>query len=149
MLEWKSVRQPVQNALGDRDEFGESTLLAILFAGDTQHASPLAKVYLPQPTKLTFPAIDSGIEGYTITHSPARYSVSDPANDSGSFMAHNNRWTATPGTAIHPMNVAAADAAGHDRNQNLSRSRLRVRNVLVREQVVFFKNQSFHGKSQA
>jgi hypothetical protein len=63
-------------------------------------------------------AIDSGVEGDAVSLGQIFYLSADRGDDAGGFVAHDDRRNAAAGGAIVAVDVAAADAAGFDADQD-------------------------------
>ena len=82
-----------------------------------------------------------------VTRSPAAHPVTrlpDPGDDSRRLVPHDDRGAAPAGAPVHPVHVAAANAAGLDGHKHFIRAGLRVGHVFEGELFVCFENQGFH-----
>ena len=80
MLERQFIGSMIKNALWDGDVFRESTVLAVIFAGYSQHAAIIAEVYLAAPTVLTLAAINRGIERDPVPRRPISHLLAETFN---------------------------------------------------------------------
>src|ERR1051326_3171010 len=83
--------QPIQNARGDADEFGESSVLAVVFTGDAEDAASLAEVDLTFAAKIALATIDGGIESNTVAFFPGASAFAELGDYAGSFVPHDDR----------------------------------------------------------
>ena len=144
VLEGQPIRQPIQYVLRHGYEFGKRAVLPVILAGDPEHSPVIAKVDLAAPAKLAVPAIDGRVERDPVTHRPAGHAAADAGDDARRLVPHDDGRPATARAAVHPMHVAAANAAGFDRDEHFCRTRLRGRHLFAGELLVFFENQGFH-----
>ena len=147
MLEGQAIRQPIQNVLRHGHQFSKRAVLPVILAGDPQHSPAIAQVDHSPPAKVALPAIDGRVEGDAVTRGPAGHAAADAGDDARRLVPHDDGGPATARAAVHPMHVAAADAAGLDGHEHLLRTRLRVRHVFIGELLVGFENQGFHRRS--
>src|SRR3990172_6300000 len=59
-------------------------------------------------------------------------------------MPHNQGRNAPPGTSVHAVHIASANAARLDLHQNILWTKLRHWYIFVGELRIFFENQGFH-----
>ncbi len=116
--EGKIVGQAVEDSRGDGDEFGESSGAAVIAAGNAEDLATIAKIYVAATAIRAFAAVDRGIESDTITSGEIFYGGADSGDDTGGFVAHDDGGDAAAGGAVVTMNVAAADAAGGDADED-------------------------------
>ena len=60
------------------------------------------------------------------------------------LVPHDDWRAAPPGAAVHPVNIAPADAAGFHRNAHLTGTRLGVRHFFESKLFIFFEDEGFH-----
>ena len=139
-----AVRQPMEDVGGDRDELGEGSGLAILLAGHPEHPASIAEVDLAAAAIGARAAEDRRIEGDAVIPGPPLDLGSHLPDDPGGLMAHDDGRDATTRATVHPVDVAAADAAGADLDEHLARSDLGVRHDAVDELVRGGQGQRLH-----
>jgi len=117
--ERKIVRQAIEDSRGDGDELGESSGATIVGARDAEDLATIAKIYVAAAAVGTFAAVNGGIEGDTIAGRKSFYRSADGGDDTGGFVAHDDGRDAAARGAVVTVNVAAADAASGDADENL------------------------------
>src|SRR2546421_12176849 len=118
-------------------EFRKRAVLPVFFAGNPQHPSMVAEIDLSAPAKLTLAAVDGGIKGDAVPGSPALYLAPGRGDNTGSFVPHDDGRPAPARASIHPVHVAAANAARLHRDQYLLRPGFRRRRLFKYESFVF------------
>jgi len=134
--------------LRDGDVLGKGALLAVIAAGDAEHAAILAQVDAATAAIVARATIYRGIKGDTRTRLPLLDGGADPGDDAGGFMPHDNRRLPPSGAAVHAVNVAAADAAGLDGDQDGIRAQFRFRHVFQNQLFILFECQRFHDQDK-
>ena len=114
---------------GQHDLFREAAMPPVISAGDAEHPAIRAKIDI---AALAFGALATelgGIKGHPVSGVPAGHARADLGNETRRFMAHDE-WRNPPAAApVHPMDVAAADAAGFDRDPHLPGAEGRIRKL--------------------
>src|SRR5262249_33651134 len=87
---------------------------------------------------------DGGIECNSVALGPVRHAPAGARDDAGGFVAHDDRRTPAAGAAVHPVHVAAADAAGLDRDKHFALARLGRGHPLGGGLLVLLKDQGLH-----
>src|SRR5256885_9577896 len=121
--EGKIVRQTIKDSRGDGDEFGEGSGTAIIAAGDAEDLATVAKIYVAAAAVGTFATVNGGIEGDAIGRRESFYGAADRGDNTGGFVAHDDRRDAAAGGAVVAVNVTAADAASGDADEYFVRRR--------------------------
>src|SRR2546421_6299201 len=116
--EGKIVRQTIKDSRGDGDEFGESSGAAIIAAGNAEDLATVAKIYVAATAVGTFAAVNGGIEGDAVSGREVFYGAADSGDDSGGFVAHDDGRDAAAGGAVVTVDIAAADAASGDADED-------------------------------
>jgi len=119
--ERKTVGQAVEDSRGDGYEFGEGPGAAIVAAGNAEDLAAVAEIYVAAAAVGTFAAVNGGIEGDAIAGHEVFYGVTDRSDDTGGFVTHDDRRDAAAGGAVVTVNVAAANAAGGDADEDFVR----------------------------
>src|SRR5205814_6368326 len=104
-------------------KFRESSGAAIIAAGNAEDLATVAKIYVAATAVGTFATVDGGIEGDAVTGRESFYGGADSGDDSGGFVAHDDGRDAAAGGAVVAVNVAAADAASGDADEDFVRRR--------------------------
>jgi hypothetical protein len=114
LLEGQRFWKPIENVLWDGHVFGKRAVLPVVFAGYSQHTALIAEVDLASSAEVTTATVSRGIECYPVARLPVRSFGPNLGDDAGSFMSHDDRRPAPARTAIHAMNITAANPAGFD-----------------------------------
>ena len=122
VLERHARRQRIQNVLRHGDELGERAVLAIVGAGDAEHAAVGAQVHLAAAAGVALAAGDRGVERDAVADLHAIDGRADFRDDAGRFVAHDDRRNAAAARAVVAVDVAAADAAGGDADEHVVRA---------------------------
>ena len=130
VLEGQAFREAVEDAFRHGDEFRKCAVLPVILAGDAQHSPVIAEVDLATPAVITDAAVDGGVERDPVARVPVLHRGADLVDDPGRLVPHDDGRPTSPGAAIHPMHVAAADANGFDRDEHFIGSRCGVRHLL-------------------
>ena len=136
VLERQPIRQPIENVLRHGHEFGKRAVLPVILAGDPQHSPMIAQVDHAAPAKLAVPAIDGRVEGDPVARRPAGHAAADAGDDARRLVPHDDGRPATARAAVHPVHVAAANAARFDGDEHFVRTGLRGRHVFAGELLV-------------
>ena len=116
---------------------GEETIVEL-------DAALVAQVDLSATAETTPAAVDHRIECYAIAWLPTSHPAADLCNHAGRFVSHDHRGPAAARAPVHPVNVAAADAACLDVDKQVVRSKAGTGNVLDFEPVVCCQHQGLH-----
>jgi len=119
VLEGEVVRDAVEDACGEGDFLGEAAVAAVVGAGYAEDFSIRAEVDVSCQAGGAFAAEFGGVEGDAIADVPAGDVVADGGDGSGGFVAHDDGGDAAAGEAVHAVDVAAADAAGAEVDEDL------------------------------
>src|ERR1035437_3754362 len=114
LLEGQRFRNPIEKVLWDGHVFGKRAVLPVIFAGYSEHTAPIAEVDVASSAEVAAATVSRGIECYSVARLPVRSSGPNLGDDAGSFMSHDDRRPAPARTAIHAMNITAANPAGLD-----------------------------------
>jgi hypothetical protein len=116
--EWKIVRQAMDDARGDDDVFCESTGAAIVAAGDTEDLAIVTEIDVTAFAVGAGAAEDGGVEGDAFAGFEIFYVRAEGGDKASGFVAHDEGWDATACAAVEAVDVAAADAAGGDLDED-------------------------------
>ncbi len=109
----------VQNVLRDGDELGECAVLAVVGAGDAEHASVFAQVHCSAAARFALATENRGIESDPIADVRSGDFRTDFGYDAGRFVAHDDGWDASAAGAVVAVDIATADAAGGDADEDV------------------------------
>ena len=73
----------------------------------------------PRDAEVAFAAVDGGIEGDAVAGFQVAYVGAEFGDFAGGLVAHDERGIAAAGGAVEAVDVAAADAAGADADQDV------------------------------
>ena len=148
---WTKVdfgRHAVEHVLRNGDELGKGPMAAVIVAGDPQHAAVVAKIDFAAAAMPAAAAVDRRVEGHAVAGGPIADLGPDVDDRPRRLVAHDDRRLPPAGAAVHAVDVAAADAAGRDAQQDLVRGDLGARPVLDFQMVVGGENEGFHGAAR-
>ncbi len=134
----------IEDAFGDSDVFGECAVAPVVPAGDADDLAVVAEVDFAAPAESARPAIDGGIEGDTVAGLELCYAGACRGDQAGSFMAHDDGWNAAAGGAVVAVDIAAADAAGGNADQDFAGTRFGLGEIGKFELQILFQEQGFH-----
>ena len=143
-VERQRLRQAVEDARGDGDEFGKCTVTPVIAARDAQHLAAVAEVDFAAPAEETRPTTHRGIEGHAIARRPAMNFAPRAGNYAGRFVTHDQRRNPAARRAVQTVYVAAADPAGTHPDQDIVRTGLGLREVGHFQLHVLCQQQRFH-----
>ncbi len=109
----------VGDVLGDGDEFGEAAVLAVIKAGDAEDAAVVAEVDVAGAAEGASAAVDGGVEGDAVAGGEMCDGVADGFDDASGFVSHDDGRDASACGAVVAVDVAAADAAGFDADEEV------------------------------
>src|SRR6266567_7042365 len=127
--ERETFRQPINNPRRDYYKFRESSGATIVPARNAENLSPITEIHVPTNAVTAFPAIDRRVKCDAIVFHYALYIRTNSSDGPRRLVAHDNRRNATPGRSVISMNVAAADSARGNADQNFVGTRLGARQV--------------------
>ena len=105
----------------------------------------VAEIYLSASAEVTAAAINGGIERHSIAGFPGRNVLSNFRDRSRGLMSIMTDWRdPAAGASVHPVNIAAADAAGSDFDEHGAVFQDRLWDIEVFKFFVFLKLQRFH-----
>ena len=142
--EWKIVRQAMDDARGDDDVFRESTGAAIVAAGDTEDLAIVTEIDVTAFAVIAGAAEDGGVERYALADFECGDGGAERGDEAGGFVAHDEWRDAAAGAAVEAVDVAAADAAGGDFDEDLVGGWGGSRSVCDFEVVVLGEEEGFH-----
>ena len=143
----KIIGQAINNARRNSDVLGKGSGAAILGAGHSQDLAVVAKIHVAAPAVSASAAKDGRVKRDSIALGKSLTSCPTAAIRSGSFVPHDDRRNAAARGAVVTVDVAAADAASGDANQNFVGTRFGRGQIGDFQLPVFGKQQSFHGWS--
>ena len=144
VLERQLGRQRVEDVLRHGDELGERAVLAIVVAGDAEHAAVGAQIHLAAAAGVALAAGDRGIERHAVADSRAIDVAADFDDSAGRFVAHDDRRNAPAARAVVAVDVAAADAAGGDADEHVVRAERGPVHRYELELAVFGEQEGLH-----
>ncbi len=127
--EWKIVGQAVDDARGNDDVFGEGAGAAVVAAGNAEDLAIVAEVDVATFAVGASAAEDGGVEGDALADFEGGDGGAECSDDAGGFVAHDERGDAAAGAAVEAVDVAAADAAGGDFDEDFVGGGFRLRSV--------------------
>ncbi len=139
-LKREPIRQAVKDARGNGYVLGEGSVLAVVVTRHPQHAAVVAQIDRALPTEIARPTVDGRVKGDTIPRSPSPDVLSDLDDDARGLVSHNQRGDTPPGAAVQTVDVAAADAASLDLDQDILGSYLRLRHIFVLKVMIIFQH---------
>jgi uncharacterized oxidoreductase len=142
--EGKLIGEVMHDASGDDDVFGEGPGAAIIAAGDAEDLAIVAEVDISTKAVWTRAAVDRGVEGDAVAFRETCDIFADGGDSAGRFVTHHNRGDAAAGRTVVAVDIAAADAAGGDLNQDFIEPRGGFRKIRNFKVLVFGKEKSFH-----
>ena len=142
--EGEIVGKAMHDARGDDDEFGEGTGAAVVAAGNAENLAVVAEIDVTAATVGAFTAENGGVEGDAFADFECGDRGTEGGDDAGGFVAHDERWDAAAGAAVEAVDIAAADAAGSDLDEDFVGGGLRLWSVGDFEVVVLGEEEGFH-----
>jgi hypothetical protein len=121
--ERQGVWQTMDDARRNGDEFRERAGAAVVGAGDAQDLAIVAEIDLAAAAMLALAAEDGGVEGNAVAFGETLYGTTDGRDFARGFVAHDDWGDAATGGAVVTVDIAAADAAGGDADENFVWSR--------------------------
>ena len=117
-------------------------MATVVVAGDSQHAAVVAQADIAPTTVEAAAAVDGRVK---VTRSPTvQPETSIPSCAiTRRLVPHDQRRLPPARAAVHAVDIAAADSACRDADENLVRADLRLGNILKLEVIVACQNQSF------
>ncbi len=138
------VGDVVEDVLGHRHVLREASVAPILVAADPQDLPVGAQVHHALAAHVAFVAVDGGIEGDPIPHLVGLYAFAAGGDDAGSLVAHDDGGLAAAGAAVEPVDVAPADGAGLQPDQDLPRLRFGALHLLIGQFLILVHDKGFH-----
>lgn len=117
-FEREIVGKAMDDAGGHNDELGECTSATVVCARDAEDLAIVAEIDGAAAAVGAFAAEDGGIEGDAVADGEAFGICAQGGDAAGGFVAHDDRWDAAARGAVVAVDVAAADAAGGDFNED-------------------------------
>ena len=142
--EGKIVGKAMDDARGDDDVFGEGAGAAIVAAGDAENLAIVAEIDVAAAAVGAFAAEDGGVEGDALADFEGGDAGAEGGDAAGGFVAHDEGRDAAAGGAVEAVDVAAADAAGGDFDEDFVGGGGRLGSVGDFEVVVFREEEGFH-----
>jgi hypothetical protein len=122
-----SVREPVRSPFGDHFVLGHATVQV-----HSEGALLQTEMFLPESAVPTHAAIAVGFHRDEVAFPNASHSVSNRVNKPRHLMPQSQRRTTVIGS-VKDVLVGATDADGHRLDTNLTRSRVRSRDIFEPE----------------
>ena len=94
--------------LWDSNVFSEGTVPAVFIGSDSENHPVVTEIVHPPGTVPIVKRIDGRIEGYPVTGLPIGNRGPGSLDNSGGFMAHNQRRPASSAAAVHAMHITAS-----------------------------------------
>lgn len=141
----KAFGELVDNVRGHGDVFGECAVAAIVAAGDAEDLTVVAEIDEAAFAIGALTAGDGGVEGDAVADGEINDRGAEAGDDARCFMTHDERRDAAAGAAIVAVDVAAADAAGADLNEDFAWSDCGLGQVAEVKRAVVFENECLHG----
>ena len=138
------VWQAMDDARGDGDVFGEGAGAAVVAAGDAEDLAIVAEIDVTATAIGAFAAEDGGIEGDALTDFEGGNGGAESGDAAGGFVAHDEWGDAAAGAAVEAVDVAAADAAGGDFDEDFVGGGRGLWSVGDFEVVVLGEKEGFH-----
>jgi hypothetical protein len=148
LLEAHRGGDAIKDVLRHLHELGERAVLAVVPARDAQHAPVVAQVREPLSREVARGVVDHRVERHALAWLKAGDVAADFLDHAGRLVTHHHRRDAPAGAAVHPVDVAAADAAGLHPHHDVLRPRPRRRHVLDLELPVRLEDEGFHVGSE-
>ena len=142
--ERKIVGKAMDDARGDDDVFGEGAGAAVVAAGDAEDLAVVAEIDVTAFAVGAGAAEDGGVEGDAVADFECGDGGAECGDDAGGFVAHDEWGDAAAGAAVEAVDVAAADAAGGDLDEDFVGGGIGFRSVGDFEVVVFGEEEGFH-----
>ena len=142
--ERKIVGKAMDDARGNDNVFGEGAGTAVVAAGDAEDLAVVAQIDVAAFAVGAGAAEDGGIEGDALADSESGDGGAEGGDDAGGFVAHDERRNAAAGAAVEAVDVAAADAAGGDLDEDFVGGGVGLGSVSDFEVVVFGEEEGFH-----
>jgi hypothetical protein len=119
MFERQGVWDFVDDVLGNGYELSKCALTAKLVAGDAKNLAIFAEIDCSGSAIAASPTRYSRIKSHAVPFAEANDGNSDLDDDPGRFMPHYQWRDASARTAVESMNIATADAARLNLNQQI------------------------------
>ncbi len=112
--EWEIVGKAVDDAGGDDDIFGEGAGATVVAARDAEDLAIVAEIDVATTAVGAFAAEDGGVEGDALADTEIFHVRAEGGDAAGGFVTHYERRNSAAGGTVEAVDVAAADAAGSD-----------------------------------
>jgi hypothetical protein len=142
--ERKIVGKAMDNARGNHDEFREGAGAAVVAARDAEDLAIVAKIDVTAFAVGAGAAEDGGVERYALADFECGDGGAERGDEAGGFVAHDEWRDAAAGAAVEAVDVAAADAAGGDLDEDFVGGGLGLGGVGDFEVVVSGEEEGFH-----
>ena len=116
--ERKIVWQAMHDAGRDDYVFGECAGAAVVAAGDAEDLAIVAEIDVAAAAVGAFAAEDGGVEGDALADFEGGDAGAESGDEAGGFVAHHEWGNTTAGGPVEAVDVAAADAAGGDLDED-------------------------------
>src|SRR5262249_17862847 len=132
------------DARRDGDVFGKGACALIFRTRNAEDLAVVAKIDLPAKAGRARATVDGRVEGDAVAFRKFGNTGTGGSDDSCGFVSHDNGRNAATGWAIIAVNIAAANAACGDADQNFSGAWLRIGKLGELEVLVVREEQGFH-----
>jgi hypothetical protein len=138
------IGQPDKDMLGHGHILGKGAMLPILGAGNAKHAAMVAEVHLAAAAEPAPAAGDRGVKRDAIAHRPGADVAADLNDCPGSFVSHHDGWLPPASASVHAVDVAAANAAGCDADEDILGADRRHGPILEGKTIGMSQDQGVH-----
>jgi hypothetical protein len=142
--EGEIIGKAMDDARGHGDVFGEGAGAAIVAAGDAENLAIVAEIDVTATAVGAFAAENCRIESDALADFESGNGGAESGDAAGGFVTHDERGDAAAGAAVEAVDVAAADAAGGDFDEDFVGGGLRLWSVGDFEVVVLGEKEGFH-----
>jgi len=105
--------------LRESDPLGEGAVMSVFIAGDPQYLSMVAETGGTISAIKAFATVNGGVEGDGLAYFEILHVFTGLFDDAGGFVSHDKGRLSAMGASIHSVDVAAADSASLDANQDV------------------------------
>ena len=95
------VGQPIDDALGNDDILGESSVAAVVTTGNTDHLPVIAEVDVARAAVFTLAAVDRRVEGHAVSGVELADPIADHGDRARRLVPHHQRRNAPSRTSRH------------------------------------------------
>jgi len=142
--EGKLVWKAMNDAGGNDDILGKCAGAAVVAAGNAEDLAMIAEIYVAAKAVLASAAIDGGVEGDAVAFGESGDVLACGGDAPGGFVAHYDGGNAAAGGAVVAVDIAAADAARGDLDQDFIGQWRGLGEIGDFQVLVFGEEKSFH-----